>query len=153
MNDALPPFTLRIMRRRAGDAAILYRRAAGAGRDARLQRVAALSPLAFSAGAPLLRAAVHTCAAAYPSRRRGGNAGGALEPGGPARLLDADWGARVACYALVAAGLRDADGLQRAAAGLQHADGAEAAWWLGMLTRHNGARAARALRILVEAVQ
>ena len=33
------------------------------------------------------------------------------------------------------------------------ADAAEAAWWLGFLTRDDNLRALRALRILVEAVE
>lgn len=52
--------------------------------------------------------------------------------------------------------LKDAGGLYRAAANLQHADGTEAAWWLGLMTRLNGQRAVRALRalrIIVEAVK
>jgi hypothetical protein len=43
--------------------------------------------------------------------------------------------------------------LHRAAASLQHADGAEAAWWFGLMTNTKGKRAVRALRILVEAVK
>jgi hypothetical protein len=59
----------------------------------------------------------------------------------------------VACYALVAAGLRNPDRLHRAAGNLVHADGTEAAWWLGLMARPSGKRAVRALRILVEAVK
>jgi hypothetical protein len=54
---------------------------------------------------------------------------------------------------LVAAGLRNSERLHRAAANLHHADGAEAAWWLGHMARPAGKRAVRALRILVEAVK
>lgn len=52
------PFALRVVQRKGGKAAIVYRRRADAqGRD-RLQRVAAISPLAFTAATPLLRDAV-----------------------------------------------------------------------------------------------
>jgi hypothetical protein len=135
-------FALRVVRRRSGDAGILYRRRLAANGAEKLDRVAPISPLAFSAGAPLLRAAVR--ADAGPSAR--------LDPG-PFHPLDADWGARVACYALVASGLRSAERLHRAAGHLQHADGTEAAWWLGLMARPNGKRATRALRILAEAVK
>ena len=57
------------------------------------------------------------------------------------------------CYGLVAAGLRDANRMHQAAANLHHADGTEAAWRLGLMTRPGGKRAIRALRILVEAVK
>ena len=58
----------------------------------------------------------------------------------------------MACYAFVAQGLRNGERLLRAAGHLRHADGNEAAWWLGLLTRAEGGRAVRALRILTEAV-
>ena len=109
----------------------------------RLTKVTAISPLAFSAGAPLLRAAVRVMAG--PSAR--------LAPNGPFFPLDEDWGARIACYGLVAAGLRNPERLHRAAVNLHHADGTEAAWWLGHMARPSGKRAVRALRILVEAVK
>lgn len=135
-------FALRVVRRRTGDAGILYRRRLTPKGEERLDRIAPISPLAFSAGAPLLRAAVR--AAAGTSARL---------TTGPFHPLDEDWGARVACYALVAAGLRNAERLHRAAVNLQHADGTEAAWWLGLMARPGGKRAVRALRILVEAVR
>lgn len=135
-------FALQVVRRRSGDAAILYRRTLDARHKERLTRIAPLSPLAFSAGATLLRAAVRATAGA-----------GAMLTTGPFHPLDTDWGARVACYALVAVGLRDADRLHRAAANLQHADGTEAAWWFGLMRNGHGKRAVRALRILVEAVR
>lgn len=134
------PFALRVVRRRGGDAAIVYRHALN-GNHERLARLGALAPLAFSAGGPLLRTAVR--AVGGPTSRL---------VGGPFLPLDADWGARVACYALVATGLRNAERLHRAADHLRHADGAEAAWWLGLMTRPAGERAVRALRILTEAV-
>ena len=135
-------FALRVVRRRAGDAAILYRRRLTARGEERLDRVAPISPLAFTSGASLLRGAVR--AAGGPSTR--------LVPG-PFLALDDDWGARVGCYGLVASGLRNADRLHRAAANLQHADGVEAAWWLGFMSKPNGKRAVQALRILAEAVK
>ncbi len=135
-------FALRVVRRRRGDAAILYRRRLAGNGRVRLDRLAAISPLAFTAGAALLRAAIR--AADGPKARL---------TTGPFHPLDEDWGARVGCYAVVSSGLRDASRLHRAAANLQHADGTEAAWWLGLMTRANGERAVRALRILVEAVR
>lgn len=135
-------FALRVVRRRGGDAGILYRRRLDVNGRERLTKIAPISPLAFSAGAALLRAAARGTAG--PSTKL---------TSGPFHPLDSDWGARVACYALVATGLRNADRLHRAAATLQHADGTEAAWWLGLMARPNGRRAVRALRILTEAVR
>lgn len=143
-------YALRVVRRRAGGAAVVYRRRLTEKGKERLERIAAIGPLAFSVGAPLLREAVRATAmlAAEP---RLGPAARLVQ--GPFYPLDADWGARVACYALVAAGLRDADRLHRAAVSLQHADGAEAAWWLGLMGSWGRRRAVRALRILTEAVE
>ena len=135
-------FALRVVRRRAGDAAILYRRTLTNKQKERLTRIAAISPLAFSAGAALLRDSVR----AMPGNSL------KLTPG-PFHPLDPDWGARVACYGLVASGLRNAARLHRAAENLRHSDGAEAAWWFGIMNRHEGKRAVRAMRILVEAVK
>jgi hypothetical protein len=135
-------FALRVVRRRAGGAAILYRRRLNSKGEERLDRIAPISPIAFSSGASLLRSA--TRAIEGPSAKL---------TIGPYHPLDTDWGARVACYALVAAGLRNAERLHRAAANLQHADGTEAAWWFGLMARPHGKRAIRALRILVEAVK
>ena len=135
-------FALRVVRRRAGDAGVLYRRRLTARGKEHLDRVAALSPLAFASGASLLRSAVR--AVSGPAAKL---------TTGPFHPLDADWGARVACYALVASGLRNAERLSRAASYLKHADGTEAAWWLGLMSRPGGTRAVRALRILVEAVK
>ena len=81
-------FALRVVRRRNGDAAILYRRSLTSKRVERLTRVGALSPLAFTAAMPLLRSAI---------RASGGSAGIRLATG-PYHPLDADWGARVGCY-------------------------------------------------------
>lgn len=135
-------FALRVVRRRAGLAGILYRRRLTEKGVERFDRVAAISPLAFSAGTALLRQAMR--AVAGPK---------ATLTTGPFHPLDPDWGVRVACYALVAKGLRNAGRLHRAATNLQHADGAEAAWWFGLMANSKGIRAVRALRILVEAVK
>lgn len=136
-------FALRVVRRRNGDAGILYRRTLTPKRVERLTRIGAISPLAFSAAMPLLRSAV---------RASGGVAGARLATG-PYHPLDADWGARVACYALVASGLRNGTRLARAAGQLKDSDAAEAAWWLGAMARRDGRRAIRAFRILTEATK
>ncbi len=141
-------FALRVTERKEGRGAIVYRRRPDAkGRD-RLQRVASLSPLAYQAGLPLLRDAV---------RNEGANgiASGArhrLEPG-PFFPMSADWGVRVACYALVVSGLQNGERLLHAAQQLREADADQAAWWLGLLTRADSARPLRALRILTGAVE
>lgn len=135
-------FALRIVRRRTGDAAILYRRTLNPKHEERLTKIAPISPLAFSAAAPLLRAAV-----------RASNGSTAKLATGPYHALDPDWGARVACFALVAYGLRNAERLHKAAQNLRLADGNEAAWWFGLMSQSGGKRAVRALRILTEAVK
>ncbi len=142
MKIARAPFALRVVRRRDGLAGIVYQRSADSHGHNRLRRVASLSPLAFVAGTPLFREAVR---AAGERRRK-------LTPG-PFYPLDGDWGPRVAAFALLAAGLRDGERLGRAAGHLRHADAAETAWWLGLMTGPGGDRAVRALRILTEAVQ
>jgi hypothetical protein len=133
-------FALRVVKRKSGTAAIIYRRSLKADGTERLTRVAAVGPLAYSAGASLLRAAVRGCGVTR------------FEPG-PFYPLDEDSGARVACYALVASGLRNASALHHAADNLKRADGTEAAWWLGLMSGAKRSRATRALRILVEAVK
>jgi hypothetical protein len=134
------PFALRIVQRREGLAAIIYRRQANSKGQDRLRRVAALAPLAFSAARPLLEEATNS----------------PLRPG-PFLPLDTVWGARLACFALLAAGLRDGARLLRAAGHLRQADLAQVTWWLGLLDPrvHGGdsSRALRALRILTEAVE
>ena len=142
MNIRQAPFALRVVRRGTGDAAVIYRRRLTTRREERLDRIAAISPLQFSAGAGLLRAAA----------RAAGGAKARLATG-PYHPLDPDWGARVACYALVARGLRDVDRMYKASENLRQADGAEAAWWLGLMTNSKKKRALRALRILLEAVK
>lgn len=136
-------FALRVVRRRGGDAGILYRRTLTVGRVERLSRIRAISPLAFTAAMPLLRSAV----------RGSGGATGVRLTTGPYHAIDPDWGARVACYALVASGLRDGTRLARAAGHLKEADATEAAWWLSAMARRDGRRAVRALRILTEATK
>ena len=110
-------FALRVVRRRAGDAAILYRRSLDEQLNERLTRVTSISPLAFASGAVLIRQAVHE-----GSKEAGGNLSprtrSTLQPG-PFYPLDLDWGARVACFAMVASGLRNADRLHRCASHLQ----------------------------------
>jgi hypothetical protein len=133
-------FALRIVKRKAGTAAIVYRRSLKTNGVERLTRVAALGPLAYSAGAALLRSA-------------GRGIGVTKFIPGPFYPLDEDAGARVACYALVARGLRNASALHSAADNLKRADGTEAAWWLGHMGGNKRKRAVRALRILVEAVK
>lgn len=140
MNVRHASFALRVVRRSEGDAAIVYRRQLTDNGE-RLTRIASVSPLAFAAGSPLLRAGV----------RATGDSNAKLAPG-PWLPLDDDWGARVACYGLVSEGLRDPDRLHRAAAHLKGGDSAETAWWLGLMTNGQAGRAVRALRILVEAV-
>lgn len=142
MNVRKASFALRVVRRNQGDAAVVYRRSLNEKQEERLTRIASLSPLAFSSGAGLLRSAVRVT--------QGSRAKLAT---GPFHPLDPDWGARVACYALVASGLRNPDRLHRAAENLRHADGTEAAWWFGIMSRPDAKRAVRALRILVEAVK
>lgn len=135
-------FALRVVRRRTGDAAILYRRSLSANQQEKLTKVGAISPLAFTAGTALLRAAVR--AASGPATKLAT---------GPFHPLDTDWGARVGCYALVASGLRDAGRLHKASTNILHADGSEAAWWFGLMENGRRKRVVRALRILVEAVK
>ncbi len=149
-------FALRVVRRRSGEAAIVYRRMLDGERGERLMRVAAISPLAFTAGATLLREAVGAAGRSAPNVPPPAQSVAKVRPTalapGPFYPLDPDWGARVACYALVAAGLRNAERLHRAAEHLRHAEGIEAAWWYGMMANGRGWRARRALRILIEAV-
>ncbi len=134
-------FALRIVRRGEGDAGLVYRRQLTPMGE-RFVRVGSISPIAFSAGAPLLRAAV---------RATGGS--GTRLAAGPWLPLDDDWGTRVASYAMVSEGLRNADRLTRAATHLKTSDPAETAWWLGLMGNGSAGRAIRALRILVEAVE
>jgi len=142
LNIRAASFALRVVRRRDGNAGIVYRRTLDKNLQERLTRIGSVSPLAFSAGTGLLRTAVQ---AMTGSRAK-------LSPG-PFHPIDADWGARVASYSLIAMGLRNAERLHRAAENLRHADGPEAAWWLGLMTGPHSTRARRALRIFVEAVK
>jgi hypothetical protein len=134
------PFALRVVQRSGGLAVIVYRRRVNDRMEERFDRVAALSPLALTAASGLLRAAV---------KAAGGKA--KLEPG-PYQPLDADWGARVAGFALVARGLRSARRLSKSAEHFRAADAAEAAAWFGRMQDGRGLRWVRALRIITEAV-
>jgi hypothetical protein len=147
------PFALRVVERRDGKAGIVYRRRPDAqGRD-RLQRVASLSPLGFLAGAGLVRDAVCLSQITKPKgKTKVANFDVRALPAGHYFPLDPDWGARLACYGIISAGLRDAERLGLSASHLRRADAGEAAWWLGMLTSNGSLRAVRALRILTEAV-
>jgi len=143
------PFAFRVVDRSEGRAAIIYRRKPDKnGRD-RLQRIAALSPLAFTAGTSLLREAASK---SVIDGRSPGSRQGALNPGG-FYPMDSDWGSRVACFAMICAGLRDGERMLKAASRMREADGNESAWWLGMLQNGQSVRALRALRILTEAVE
>lgn len=139
-------FALRIVRRRSGDAAILYRRSLDEKLQERLTRVTSVSPLAYASAAALIRQASK---ASQPKAAKGTRF--TLKPG-PFYPLDPDWGARVACFAMVASGLRNADCLHKAASHLQAADPGEAAWWFGLMRNGKLNRTRRALRILLEAV-
>lgn len=137
------PFALRITRRREGPAGLVYRRRVTDTGETKLDKIAEIDPSAFAAGTYLLRKAVQ---ANRPGVR--------LEPG-PSIPLDEDWGARVGCYARACADLEGAYRLDRTADHLLHSDPTEAAWWLGLMSRHNGhgKRAIRAFRILTEATE
>ena len=151
----MAPFALRVVERRSGRAAIVYRRMSDAeGRD-RLQRIASLGLLPFTVATSLLREAVRCSAeedVPVTPKRKASRVPMELSVG-PYYPLSADWGPRVACFALLSAGLRDAERLNRALGHLRHANSDEAAWWLGMLTREDNVRPLRALRILTEAVE
>jgi hypothetical protein len=133
------PFALRIVQRRGGLAAIVYRRRVNDRMEERFDRVAALSPLAFTAAAGMLRAAA----------RVGGRT--RLQPG-PFVPIDADWGARIAGFAIVARGLRDAHRLSKSAEHFRAADPTVAADWFGRMQDGRATRWVRGLRIITEAV-
>ena len=120
MTTRQAPFALRVVQRRGGKAAIVYRRLYDPSHGERLSRIGSISTTAFTASTPLLRAAVQA---------QEGSAG-ELDTG-PFHPLDADWGARVGCFAFVASRLRNGERLRLAAGNLRHAEGTEAAWWLG----------------------
>ena len=98
--------------------------------------------MAFTAGLPLLRTAVVSMSG--PGKK--------LVAGGKFLPLDPDWGAAWpatpwfprGCATLSAYFMRRI---------IPDADGAEAAWWLGMMRNGHRKRPLRALRILVEAVK
>jgi len=136
------PFALRVVQRKEGIGALVYRRQGNVKGHNRLHRIARISNMQFNAGLPLFRDA----AKETESKIR------KLSPG-PSYPLADDMGARVACYALVAKGLRNPDRLTRAMSHLRSSDGTEAAWWLGLVTRDPSGRALRALRVFTEAVK
>jgi hypothetical protein len=155
------PFALRVVQRKEGRAAIVYqRRPDSKGRD-RLQRVGAISPLAFTASSSLLVAAITKSTfdsgkeqrSSVKSSKGQGRTSRAILSLGPFHPLDAEWGARVACYAIISSGLRDGEKIAYASRHMQHSDANEAAWWWGLLSQDNNKRALRALRIITEAVQ
>ena len=133
------PFALRVVQRRGGLAAIVYRRRVNDRMEERFDRVAALSPLAFTAAAGMLRAAARAA-----GRTR-------LEPG-PFLPVDADWGARIAGFAIVARGLRNPRRLSRSAEHFRGADATVAADWFGRMQDGRATRWVRGLRIITEAV-
>jgi hypothetical protein len=147
------PFAMRIVQRKNGKAAVIYRRRMNEEGADRFQRVGTVGPLAFMAATALLREAVTHSRAAQNGNGNGNKAADQILITGGYLPLDPDWGARVACYTVIAAGLRDAERLIKAANHLQHADPTEAAWWMGLLSRPERIRAVRALRILTEAVE
>ena len=115
-------YALRVTRRNAGDAAIIYRRQSDTKNRERLTRFSAISPLAFLAGSSLIRGAV-----------KGSEGPKANPTTGPFHPLTNEWGARVGCYAMVTAGIRDPHRLARAAQHLVQADSSETTWWLGLM--------------------
>ena len=133
-------FALRVVQRKTGLAGIVCRRKPDKNGYNRLQRIGAISPIAFTASMPFLREATDF----------GKNEN--LKPG-PFYPLDNDWGSKVACFALTSSGLSNPDRLIKSASNLRNADPNETTWWLGRLTRDNNSRALRALRILTEAVK
>lgn len=151
----LAPFALRVVERKGGKAAIVYRRRSDKNGQDRLQRVSALSTLAFAAGTPLIRDAISKSAvrcSAVPANGNGNGNGNGFRTG-KFYPLDADWGARAACFSLLSAGLRDGERMLRAANHVRNSDPNEAAWWLGLLTQDDNVRPLRAFRILTEAVE
>ncbi len=134
-------FALRVVQRTSGKAAIVYRRQIDDNQRERLMRVGAISSFAFIAGKSFLQEAVKAV------NKKAGKL-----PTGPFHPLDEEWGPRVACYALVGSGIVDTDKLYKASENLRRSDSAEAAWWLGLMTRTNNSRPTRALRIIAEAV-
>lgn len=138
MSHTKPTFTIRLMRRREGMVGHIYQRQVDARGRYRLQRIGALNPLALRAASSMLRQALP-------------HAKTELQQGKHYPLSEA-WGTRLACYALLTAGLRNAERLARAAWHMERADPIEAAYWLGRLQHAGDSRPLRALRILVEAV-
>ena len=149
------PYAVRATRRNGAEVVHVYRREPDAKRRDRLQRLVTLGPLARQAGEALLRRAVDADPKPPVARRRGKGTGRpAVWPlaVGPFRAVTAEWGARIALFALVARGLRDAARLPLAAGHVAEMTGTDAAWWVGLATGARADRGLRALRILVDAV-
>ena len=150
------PYAIRITLRREGETVLVYRRAPDASRRDRLQRIATIGPLARTVADGLLRRAAEGTEEpdAQSGRRRRPVASGASGPlaVGKYHPRRAEWGARLACLAIVSRGVRDHDRLAIAAGRITGLSGTDAAWWVGLLTGPGAERAARALRILTEAV-
>ncbi len=91
------PFSFRITFRKGGEAAIIYRRMLDKRSRETLQRIVAVSPQAFAAGRGLFNAAVKDI--------RGNS--NTVVSNGHHQSLDADWGARIACFGFVSSGLAD----------------------------------------------
>jgi hypothetical protein len=151
------PYALRVTRRDGAEVVHVYRREPDANHRDRLQRLVTLGPLARQAGEALLRRAVD--GAPDPTlpagRRRARRAAGPAPwpmPVGPFRAVSAEWGARVALYALVTRGIRDATRLPLAARHVVEMSGTDATWWVGLTTGARAERGIRALRILTDAV-
>ena len=133
-------FALRVVQRKNGTAGHIYQRKPDANGRNRLQRVASLSSLAFSAGLSLLKESANL------------NANSNLESG-PFYPISDEQGAKVACYAIISSGLTNVERLIRSATNFRQADPNEASWWFGRLLRDSESRTLRALRILSEAVK
>ena len=150
------PYAIRITLRREGETVLVYRRAPDASRRDRLQRIATIGPLARTVADGLLRRAAEGTEEpdAKQGRRRRPVASGASWPlaVGKYHPMRAEWGARLACLAIVSKGVRDHDRLAIAAGRITGLSGTDAAWWVGLRTGPGAERAARALRILTEAV-
>jgi len=151
------PYAIRITVRREGETVLVYRRAPDASRRDRLQRIATIGPLARTVADGMLRRAAE--GTEEPDAQAGRRRRKVIPPDdswplavGKYHPMRAEWGARLACLAIVSKGVRDHDRLAIAAGRITGLSGTDAAWWVGLLTGPGAERAARALRILTEAV-
>ncbi len=147
------PFQIRINIGTGGLIATLYRRETDPkDGEVKPMRVCTINALAYTAGKPLVRDAITAGKALWIVRRKW--AAVAESPRvGQAYSICSDWGPRIGCFGLVAAGLKDGDRLSYATSYFSRMDSAEAAWWFGMLLVDRSDRAVRALRILSGAVE